>query len=567
MPKRKKSYSNDSEQEKEEEQESKGRFKKRTNDQSNIIKLSKKKNPEKNNFINNPDEIIESLNDEVQKLKKIISEKEKAMQELKKEISDNKKQFKEFNEKMKFKENELNQLSYNYENLLKEHDNLKKQLQEISNNNNNVQKINNIMNNNNFNNNIFPNNPSNNININNNNNMNFGKNNNVKIKLNPKKNAIQPIEKYKKPTLIGLQNIGATCFMNATLQCLSQTKRLTNYFLNEEHLPIIINNNIALNDPNQLQLSPVYFELLENLWNKEGESYYAPYNFMNRINDMNPLFKKGEAGDAKDFIIYILEQMHKELKKPLNLNNVNQNLPINQYDQNITLMNFFNEFSKETSILSDLFFGFNETTNICSNCKFIYNSQNKPNPICYNYGIFNLLIFPLEEIKKFKNNMNLMNTQSFYQGPTNNVSMDDCFIYNEKTDFFTGDNKNYCNLCKQLCDSQYTSKIYVSPNILILILNRGKGNMYKVNLDFTMKLDITNYVILKENTRIIYNLYGVITHLGESGPNAHFVASCKSPVDNKWYRYNDAQVSPIQDFKRDVYNFGVPYILFYEKEN
>ena len=566
MPKRKKSYSNDSEQEKEEEEESKGRFKKRTNDQSNIIKLSKKKNPEKNNFINNPDEIIESLNDEVQKLKKIISEKEKAMQELKKEISDNKKQFKEFNEKMKFKENELNQLSYNYENLLKEHDNLKKQLQEISNNNNNVPKINNIMNNNNFNNNIFPNNPSNNININNNN-MNFGKNNNVKIKLNPKKNAIQPIEKYKKPTLIGLQNIGATCFMNATLQCLSQTKRLTNYFLNEEHLPRIINNNIALNDPNQLQLSPVYFELLENLWNKEGESYYAPYNFMNRINDMNPLFKKGEAGDAKDFIIYILEQMHKELKKPLNLNNVNQNLPINQYDQNITLMNFFNEFSKETSILSDLFFGFNETTNICSNCKFIYNSQNKPNPICYNYGIFNLLIFPLEEIKKFKNNMNLMNTQSFYQGPTNNVSMDDCFIYNEKTDFFTGDNKNYCNLCKQLCDSQYTSKIYVSPNILILILNRGKGNMYKVNLDFTMKLDITNYVILKENTRIIYNLYGVITHLGESGPNAHFVASCKSPVDNKWYRYNDAQVSPIQDFKRDVYNFGVPYILFYEKEN
>ena len=567
MPKRKKSYSNDSEQEKEEEEESKGRFKKKTNEQSNIIKLSKKKNPEKNNFINNPDEIIESLNDEVQKLKKIISEKEKAMQELKKEISDNKKQFKEFNEKMKFKENELNQLSYNYENLLKEHDNLKKQLQEISNNNNNVQKINNIMNNNNFNNNIFPNNPSNNININNNNNMNFGKNNNVKIKLNPKKNAIQPIEKYKKPTLIGLQNIGATCFMNATLQCLSQTKRLTNYFLNEEHLPTIINNNIALNDPNQLQLSPVYFELLENLWNKEGESYYAPYNFMNRINDMNPLFKKGEAGDAKDFIIYILEQMHKELKKPLNLNNVNQNLPINQYDQNITLMNFFNEFSKETSILSDLFFGFNETTNICSNCKFIYNSQNKPNPICYNYGIFNLLIFPLEEIKKYKNNMNLMNLQSFYQGPTNNVSMDDCFIYNEKTDFFTGDNKNYCNLCKQLCDSQYTSKIYVSPNILILILNRGKGNMYKVNLDFTMKLDITNYVILKENTRIIYNLYGVITHLGESGPNAHFVASCKSPVDNKWYRYNDAQVSPIQDFKRDVYNFGVPYILFYEKEN
>ncbi len=26
-------------------------------------------------------------------------------------------------------------------------------------------------------------------------------------------------------------------------------------------------------------------------------------------------FKKGEAGDAEDFIIFILEQFHKELKK------------------------------------------------------------------------------------------------------------------------------------------------------------------------------------------------------------------------------------------------------------
>ena len=32
---------------------------------------------------------------------------------------------------------------------------------------------------------------------------------------------------YDSPTLIGLNNIGVTCFMNSTLQCLSQTKDLT----------------------------------------------------------------------------------------------------------------------------------------------------------------------------------------------------------------------------------------------------------------------------------------------------------------------------------------------------
>ena len=460
---------------------------------------------------------------------------------------------------MKFKENELEELSYNYDELLKENDILKQQLQDFSGKNNNFPKICGRKNNKNLldsSTNIIPNNNNNNINFNKNKNIINPLKNDRKIKLNP-----------KKPTLVGLQNIGATCFMNATLQCLSQTERLTKYFLDEEHLPTIINNNIALKDPNEYQLSPAYFELIENLWNDEGESYYAPYNFMNRVNNMNPLFKRGEAGDAKDFIIFILEQMHKELKKPLKLNNINQNLPLNQYDKNITLMNFFNEFTKETSIISDLFFGFNETTNVCKNCQYIYNSQNKPNPICYNYGIFNVTIFPLEEIKKFKNNLNLMNFQQFYQGPTNTVSMDDCFLFNEKTDLFTGDNKNYCNICKQLCDSEYTSKIYISPNILIIILNRGKGNIYKVNLNFGLKLDITNYVIQKEKPKIIYNLYGVITHLGESGPNAHFVASCKSPIDGNWYRYNDALVSPITDFKKEVYNFGIPYILFYEKES
>ena len=449
--------------------------------------------------------------------------------------------------------------------------------QNINNNiNNNINyNMNNIYdnNNNNFNENIINNMNNNNINNFNNNGNNFnqnnqGANNFIDININQINMKIQPIQKYIKPPLIGLQNIGATCFMNSTLQCLSQTKKLTNYFLDEKHRNKIQNNNIFLLNPNEYQLSPVYLELIENLWNDKGQSYYAPYNFMNRVNNMNPLFKKGEAGDAKDFIIFVLEQMHKELKKSLNnMNNINEAQPLNQYDKNNTFINFFNEFTKETSVLSDLFFGFNETTNICLNCKNYFNARNSPNPICYNYGIFNVLIFPLEEVKNLKNNQNMNNFQNFYQGPTDIVNIDDCFIYNQKTDLFIGENKNYCNICKQLSDSYYTSRIFVSPNILILILNRGKGNIYKVKMDFTETIDITNYVLQREKIgdRLIYNLYGVITHIGESGPNAHFVASCKSPVDGFWYRFNDARVDPIKDFKSEIYDFYSPYILFYEK--
>ena len=70
-------------------------------------------------------------------------------------------------------------------------------------------------------------------------------------------------------------------------------------------------------------------------------------------------------------------------------------------------------------------------------------------------------------------------------------------------------------------------------------------------------------------SKITYNLYGVITHIGQSGPSAHFVASCKSPVDNKWYRYNDAIVTPIKsnNIQKEVIDFCTPYILFYKKNN
>ena len=258
----------------------------------------------------------------------------------------------------------------------------------------------------------------------------------IKLKLKLKDNVIFP----KNPTLIGLNNISATCFMNSTLQCLSQTKSLTYFFLNKNNEHRIINNNIALNNKDDLQLSPAYLELIQKLWDENGPKSFSPNKFMNIIEKMNPLFKTGQAGDSKDFIIFILEQIHKELKAPINKNLNLNNLALNQYDKNNAFYYFLNEFGKECSIISDIFFGFNETTNECLNFKNIYISQGKNSPICYNYGIFNCLIFPLEEVKNMKNN-SLQNKG--IQNNNNIVSLYDCFYYNQKSELFTGENKNH----------------------------------------------------------------------------------------------------------------------------
>ena len=143
----------------------------------------------------------------------------------------------------------------------------------------------------------------------------------------------------------------------------------------------------------------------------------------------------------------------------------------------------------------------------------------------------------------------------------NSVTLYDCLLYNQKTNLL----KNYCNICKKLNDSYYKCKIYSCPSNLIIILKRGKNNMHNIKLYFSETIDITQFVVLNNGNQWIYNLYGVITHIGESGPNAHFVASCKNPVDKKWYRYNDAFVNPINNVQNEVINFETPYILFYQK--
>jgi len=374
--------------------------------------------------------------------------------------------------------------------------------------------------------------------------------------------VIKPLDLYKSPTLIGLNNIGAHYIMNPTLQCLSQTKRLTNYFLNEKNKEKIINNKMALKNKKDNQLSPIYLELLQKLWEIDGHKSFSPKTFANKVNNINPLFKKGKIGDAKDFIIFILEQLHKELKKSNNIIISNDNQILNQYDKNLAFNYFINNFEKEHSIISDLFFGFNETTTECLNCKKTYNTQNLNNPICYNYNIFNHLEFPLEEIKNSKNN------EMQHNNINNNIlSLDECFLYSQKKESLTGDNRNYCNICQQLYDSIYTSKIFISPYILIIILDRGKGNINDVKLNFSEIIDITQFIIKKDSPKLIYNLYGVISHIMQSGPNLHFVASCKSPIDNKWYKYDDAFVNPITNLQKEVIEFGIPYVLFYKKNN
>ena len=174
----------------------------------------------------------------------------------------------------------------------------------------------------------------------------------------------------------------------------------------------------------------------------------------------------------------------------------------------------------------------------CLNCNIITN-----NVQCYN-----LLIIPLEEVRKFKNRM------------TNYVTIRECFEYFQKPEYMIGQNQIYCNNCKKMANSINSTTLIVGPKILIINLNRGKGIQFNVKLNFDEYIDINEFIYFK-NTPNKYKLIGVVTNFGPSSISGHFIAFCKSFIDGNWYKYNDSIVS-LSNFQ-EAKTTGIHYILFY----
>ena len=353
---------------------------------------------------------------------------------------------------------------------------------------------------------------------------------------------------------IGLDNIGATCYMNATLQCLSHTILLANYFLSPKHQEFI-------SSPEKI-FSKSFLEVIKKLWIKEynnNKKSYSPYDFKNIISEMNPLFKGVAANDSKDLVNFILQQLHSELNSIKNNNKIKNYNNIDQKDEKFMFDNFLDDFkNNHCSIISGIFFGVIETITECISCKQRNQMLGNYNPsFLYNFQIINFIIFPLEEIRKLKSQMN-----NYY---CNEVDIYDCFEYYERPELMQGDNAMWCKYCKQNAPAYYKTRIYFPPRYLILILNRGKGNIFNVKLNFKEFIDIKKYVHINNNNgNYSYQLYAIVTHLGPSSMSGHFIAFCKSSIDNQWYKYNDSQVNLIGNFFNDIHEFGCPYILFYE---
>ena len=387
-------------------------------------------------------------------------------------------------------------------------------------------------------------------NMNNINQKNINKNINQSVNQNDNKNMIkkaylQEIKKFIKPPLIGLANIGATCYMNATLQCLSNINLLTGYFLlNKDYYTKIPYEN------KELKLTKAYSEVIFHLWNPDEQNkYYSPNYFKEVISTKNELFAGIQANDSKDLLIFIYQTIHNELNIYKNNNFIDEEIS-DQKNAEYELIKFRkNYYSNNNSIINDLFYFDQANTTECLNC----------HNIIYNFAMYNILIFPLEKTRIYKSQ------KEPYFESVNIKDCFDCFISGEKSQ---PGNNFYCNNCKQEFAYELSNRFSSFPEILSIVLNRGTHLEFDVNFTISYLLDdLDDYMIklnINKNERgTKYELIGMIIHTGNSGMDGHFYTYCKSPVDKKWYWFNDAIVQKIEDPHEKIR--GIPYLLFYQK--
>ena len=371
-----------------------------------------------------------------------------------------------------------------------------------------------------------------------------------KINLNNKKDN-QEVNKNKIKK-IGLDNFkGKSSYINAVIQCLSYTVPLTNYILDEKNKNKIIQNNISKNNPNAPQLSPSYFNLIEALWSNNPKiEILSPSEVKTNLELLNKSFEQNEENEISELILFILEQLHLELNDNKivedNIKKLNDN-------KNITKDNFYKQLSNNKSIIYETFFGgVCEVVQECKNCKEESNLKNIENKKTYEYKNLNYLMFPINEVFALSQKINQKEFIDIY----------DCLNYFQTPIVLDGDNGRNCEKCGKVTPYILTTKINSCQNNLLVFLKRDFKNE-NIKFKFDDILDITEYV-QKNNDKLIYNLYGIISL--RDNKEIHHVAFCKDLIENIWYKYDDNVVEIVNNLENDIFNFGIPVALFYQKE-
>ncbi|KAI9555211.1 hypothetical protein GHT06_017726 [Daphnia sinensis] len=120
-----------------------------------------------------------------------------------------------------------------------------------------------------------------------------------------------PRVKCETQGIVGLQNLGNTCYLNAALQALSNVPPMTQYFL--ECMPITDRDK----EIKRTSLAKAYRNLIQNMWSEHPPSTIAPTSVLYAVKLVFQMFRGFQQHDSQEFLRCFMDQLHEELKEPI----------------------------------------------------------------------------------------------------------------------------------------------------------------------------------------------------------------------------------------------------------
>jgi len=344
---------------------------------------------------------------------------------------------------------------------------------------------------------------------------------------------------------VGLTNLGNTCFMNSSLQCLSNTIPLTDYLLGYDYRGEINREN-CLGTKGELVTS--FAELTKYLW-LGGDSSFRPEEFKSNLGRFAPQFEGNEQHDSQELLAFLLDGIHEDLNRVRKRPYIEDEDCDGTNDEGDAITAWSHYLQRNRSIVVDLFQGQLRNTMTCRNLhadgitRGCGRTSVKFDPFMY-------LSLPISD---------------------NCDTLDDCLEKFCEEEWMEGDEQWYCDRCKCHVDATKTIDLFTLPPILIIHLKRFKfgASGQKSKIDRTVRYplhdwNLSNAKKSRGGVYPLYDLYAVSHHRGNVG-FGHYTAHAKNRFDGEWYHFNDSICQRIDPERERLGSGSSAYCLFYNR--
>ncbi len=321
----------------------------------------------------------------------------------------------------------------------------------------------------------------------------------------------------KTKGVVGLYNLGNTCYMNSLLQCLKNLYPLTEYIFEKE----FTNGNLIIS----------YKQLLCNLISTKNEITDA-CDYHKDLGKIDSYFDSNDQRDSSRLLLTHIKVLMDDTKNYVYYSSLD---PLIKKEEPKFYNNYMNSKKRNPSKIYDLFFGYSKTIIKCKNCNKTINEIYQP------FSLINLYLKD-KEGKKIKCLKEL--------------------IANFEREKIT------TKLCE--CGSNLIQQTILSrlPPILVFKFERvvnGRHINHKINYDINLEMKDYSDGFIDNNNNLInpirnFTLVGVMLHYGNAF-GGHKTSYTKNFIDDKWYYFNDSSKREVN--KSYVLNDNEAFMLFY----